>query len=301
MRSTRRSSSGLNRFRFFSKSRTSRRAVPDRRHGDRRQKVRFRRRAATARLKIVGEALWVTSRIAIVAGVVVWGAGLGWNAWKSAEFFRITNVRFEGDVPPRLPGTIPVRAGIGIFSFSASDLEAEAKRRYPELGSLDVSRRFDRGLTIRGRYRTPMAMVVAPIPTAISADGTTFAVPASMTVPSALPVIDAPVRQRAELVETLHLWQKKVPAFFEVVKKLETDKVHSFHVELSDGVTVDWGDLEPDSSVEKARNVLRLMEFFSPGRTPARLRFVTQDRIVMDASWQSAGSKTSGEDHLVKT
>ena len=147
-----------------------------------------------------------------------------------------------------------------------------------------------------------MAMVVAPIPTAISADGTTFAVPFGddRSVRAARHRRAGPAARR-EIVRRLHVWQKKVPAFFDVVKKLETDKLHALHVELSDGVTVDWGDLEPDAAVDKARNVLRLMEFFSPGRTPARLRFVTEDRIVMDASWQSAGSKSNGEDHLVKT
>lgn len=244
---------------------------------------------------------WVVSRLGVVAAVVVWGGGFAWHAWKNADFLRITDVRFEGDVPTRLPGSISLREGIGLFSFSASGIEAEAERRFPELASVDVDRRFDRGITVRSRYRVPVAMVAASVPTGIASDGVTFAVPASMDLPPGLPVIDAPARQRPQLVEALGIWRKKLPAFFDVVKKLETDKLRSVRVELSDGVVIEWGEFDTDSAVDKARNVLRLMEFFSPGRAPARLRFVTDERIVMDPGWRPAGSKTSEGDHFVKT
>jgi cell division septal protein FtsQ len=141
---------------------------------------------------------------------------------------------------------------------------------------------------VRGHYREPAAMLVgAASPTGIDSSGVAFPIPPGRTPDTALPEVDAPARDRAVAVACLGTWQKKLPDFFVVVKKLECDRMRTFHVELSDGVTVDWGTLDTAQAVDRGRKILRLMTQFSPGKAPAHLRFVTEDRIVMDNAWKT--------------
>ncbi len=270
-------------------------AIPDRRRAkrsassDRRRvnRVKFRRRYAASRLKSVGEFTWIASRLAIVAAALVWGGGMAWHGWQDAEFLRVQGIRYEGDIPQRLPASIPIREGVGLFSFNANKLEGEAVRRFIELQDVSIGRGLDRTVVVRGRYRAPVAMLAAGVPTGIDAFGVAFPIPRGRAAAPGLPVIDAPAKERANAVACLGLWERKLPAFFSVVKKLECDRMRSFQIELSDGVVVDWGTLETAGAVEKAKKILRVMTSFSPAKAPARLRFVTEDRIVMDSAWKS--------------
>ena len=249
-------------------------------------RVKFRRRYAAARLKSLGEFTWIASRLAIVACVIVWGGGMAWHAWRDSDFLRVQGVRYEGDIPQRLPATIPIREGIGLFSFSAKDLEVEAARRFVELAEVSIGRGLDRTVVVHGRYRAPVAILAAAVPTGIDASGTAFPIPRGRAAVPGLPVIDAPVKERAKVVACLAVWERKLPAFFGVVKKLECDRMRSFQVELSDGVIIDWGTLDTADAVEKGKKILRVMTSFSPEKAPARLKFVTEDRIVMDSAWK---------------
>lgn len=279
---------------YSSDRRRGRRSSPDRRRVNR---VKFRRRYATARLKSLGEFTWIASRLAVVAGVLVWGAGLAWHAWQDSSYLRVQTVRFEGDIPIRLPATVPVKAGARLFSFSSRDLQQDELRRFPELASLSVHRTFDRALVLRGRFREPVALLdPSLVPTGIDPQGLAFPIPPDRVPEHALPLVEAAARDRAGAVACLGAWQKKVPAFFDVVKKLECDRMRTFHVELSDGVTVDLGTLDTAEAVDKGQKILRLLESFSPGKSPAHLKFVTEDRIVMDNVWKPR----EGGNNLVK-
>jgi cell division septal protein FtsQ len=232
-----------------------------------------------------------------VAGVLVWGAGLAWHAWQDSSYLRVQAVRFEGDIPIRLPASVPVKAGARLFSFSSRQLEQEELRRFPELASLSIHRTFDRALVVQGRFRQPVALLdPSTVPTGIDPQGIAFPIPPDRVPERPLPLVAAAPRDRANAIACLGAWQKKIPAFFDVVKKLECDRMRTFHVELSDGVMADLGDLDAANAVDKGQKILRLLESFSPGKSPAHLKFVTDDRIVMDNAWKPR----EGGNNLVK-
>lgn len=283
MRRPRKSLFGIRRGLSSDRRRAPRAAASDRRVN----RVKVRRRYVAARLRSLGEFAWIASRLGVVAGVLVWGGGLAWHSWRDSEFLRVQGIRYEGDIPQRLPASIPIREGAGLFSFNAGKLESEATRRFVELSEVVIDRGLDRTVVVRGRYRAPVAMLAAPVPTGIDAFGVAFPIPRGRAAVPGLPVIDAPAKERAIAVACLGAWRRKLPAFFGVVKKLECDRMRSFQIELSDGVVIDWGTLEMADAVEKGKKILRVMTSFSPAKAPARLRFVTEDRIVMDSAWKS--------------
>jgi hypothetical protein len=49
--------------------------------------------------------------------------------------------------------------------------------------------------------------------------------------------------------------------------------------------------LEPEAAADKALKILRAMQRFTPKKRPASLRFVTDDRLVMDGAWADATEK----------
>lgn len=252
-------------------------------------------------MKNLGEIVWIGSRIAVVAAVLVWAGGMGWHTWKQSEYFRIQDIRFEGDIPARLPATVPIKKGQGLFSFDTDKLETNAKRRFVELRDVSFRRTFGREIVVRGRFRQPVAVLAsASSPTGIDAFGVAFPIPPGETPLQPLPAIEAVVQERANAVACLGAWERKLPAFFDMVKKLECDRMRAFRIELSDGVVIDWGPLLLDDVVERARKILRLREHFLPHKAPARLTFVTEDRIVMDAAWRPAAGTTREGDKIVK-
>lgn len=267
------------------------RSTNDRRRVNR---VKFRRRYAAARIKSLGEFTWIASRLAVVSGVLIWLGGVAWRQWEDSPYLKIQAIRFEGDIPVRYPATLPVKEGMGLFSFDADKLERDGVRRFSEFRDLSVHRTIDRTIVVRGRFREPVALLgSAAAPTGIDAFGQAFPIPRGHAPATHLPVIDAPAAERANAVAVLSAWERKLPKFFGVVKKLECDRMRTFRVELSDGVSIEWGSLEIATAVEKGRKILTIMKSFSPEKTPARLIFVTEDRIVMDAAWRGA--------HIVKT
>jgi cell division septal protein FtsQ len=263
--------------------------------------VKFRRRYAAARAKALGEFAFVTTRLAVVAAVLVWVGGLGWRAWQESDYLRVQGVRFEGDIPSRLPPAIPIRDGMRLFDFNSSRLEEETLRRFVELKDVSIRRCLDRTVVIKGEYRDPVALLASPSLVGIDAFGVAFPLPKAKIPARPLAVIDAPARERANAVAVLRLWERKLPAFFDVVKKLECDRMRAFRVELSDGVMVEWGSLDSATAVEKARKVLRLMTAYAPDKAPASLKFVTDDRIVMDAAWRPMPGKSREGGPIVKT
>jgi cell division septal protein FtsQ len=274
------------------------RQTPDRRVN----RVKFRRRYAAARLKAAGELFWIASRLAVVSAVLVWAGGMAWHGYRQSEFLKVQGVRYDGDIPARLPATIPIKTGIGLFTFDADKIEREAEKRFVELRDVTVGRSLDRHVVVRGRFRTPVAILEsAQVPTGIDAFGIAFPIPPGRAPVKDLPVIDAPARERANAVACLSAWERKLPAFFDVVKKLECDRMRTFRVELSDGVIIEWGSLELPTAVEKASKVMRVMHSFSPDRSPARLKFVTEDRIVMDAAWRTASGTARQGGPIVKS
>jgi hypothetical protein len=61
-------------------------------------------------------------------------------------------------------------------------------------------------------------------------------------------------------------------------------------VALDDNVVVVWGAMNENDVVERAQNLLRLRNEFTNGHKPATLRFVANDRVIIDANWTKIGA-----------
>jgi hypothetical protein len=87
------------------------------------------------------------------------------------------------------------------------------------------------------------------------------------------------------MLACLAAWSSKQPTFSSQITECETDTIHRLQVKLADGTVIDWGALDPRVLSLRTQRVMRVLENYHPAKTPATLRFVTDDRLVMDANW----------------
>ena len=164
--------------------------------------------------------------------------------------------------------------------------------RFPELKTLTISRHLDRTVIVEGRFRVPFALMKQnEKEMGVDHDGVSFPIQDYNRPLMALPMIhgraDAAVLK--EMAASLLLLEKQVPAFYSQIKFLETDNMRPLVVGLSDDVLIQWGEMTTESVVDRAENILRLRDHFSPKKKLALLRFVTTSRVVMDADWMPVG------------
>jgi cell division septal protein FtsQ len=254
------------------------------------QKIRFRRRSARSALRHAARSAWAFVQVGGVLGLAAWGIYEGREMWTKSEWLRVQNIAYEGDIPESLSGFLGLKRGQNLDLLNLTRKEADALKKYPELKSISISRTLMRGILVEGEARAPVALSEQNgHRVGVDEYGVVFPFSAKRPAPDDLPVIVAPsVDDRVRAVNCLLEWKRAAPRFYSLVKNLETDRMHAFHVELSNGVEVYWGEMDLEHVNIRARHILKLMESFAPKKTPAHLRFVTDDRMVIDANWVRA-------------
>lgn len=260
---------------------------------ERSQRVRFRRRYASSVARRTATVMWTLGRLGIVAAVVGWAGmvSLGW--WRTTPLFKVQAVDIDASLPDGLPGFLAIKPGENLFSLDLGARRTAALTRFRELEDVKIRRTLKRGIYVSGRYRSAMAVVDKNgHPWGVDAHARVFPSGEKNPLPPELPVL-LPYRDDhlPMLVRRLQEWKKKTPEFYRLVKFLETDRIRSLNVELHDGVIVRWGTVDDETSVARAENVERLLAAYAPAKRPATLRFVSADRIVMDANWQKLDSE----------
>lgn len=254
----------------------------------RKQRVKFRSRYAGSVAKQWSKTIVNTTVGCGIAAGALWGSVAFANVWKTSETLRVREIVFSGDLPDRLRASFPVKPNDHLLKISTAEIELNTLIKFPELEKFSVGRGLNRTLTVKGKYRTPVAMTHAQgEERAMDHSGTLFRLPETMHPQKPLPWVEtASIENRKLLLSYLSTWEEDAPDFYSLVKKIETDRMRELYVELSDGVLINWGPMEESDILNKADKIIRFREMFQPVKTPANLMFVTSDRIVMDKNWQ---------------
>ncbi len=255
----------------------------------RKQRVKFRPRYAGSVVKKMGKSFALLTLGAGAMLAIGWTTVKGAQYWKQSERLRVKQVVFSGELPASLKGSFKVGAHDHLLKIHPLLLEKESLEKFPELKRISIRRTLDRSLIVNGTFRRPIAKLESPgKELGIDNDGIVFALGELLDLPANLPVIEcAYPSDRTTVLGILDRWQKDVPNFYSLVKKVETDRMRELYVELTDGVTIEWGNISDANIVQQSQRVLTLREKFTPQKTPAKLILVTTDRIVMDANWKS--------------
>ena len=266
------------------------------------QRVRFRRRYASSLLRKSAAAFWLTARLAFAVAVFAWAASFAARSWQSAAWLQVRSVEYADGLPQRLPETLALSPGRNIFSVKPGRLEKRALERFPELADVDIDRRLDRRVVVSARYRTPIALLERHGKTmGVDASGGVFPLPGDAPVTGLPELRPAAAAHLSDLVAFLDGGRRSAADFFDDVAFLQTDNMRTLSVELRDGVSIRWGRLDRRTAGAKADRVLRLRRAFAPAKTPASLRFITDDRIVIDKNWARVEPNTSEGAKLVQT
>lgn len=251
----------------------------------RRQSLSLRGRYGKLLLQRMLGFVWSTAKIIFIAGTAAWGVSVGIHAVRETKIFQLKSVVFDGNVPDGLPAFLPFKEGQSMFSLAPSKWESAALGKFSEIENISIYRTLMRNVVVEVKLRTPVAQTVdAGLAYGVDKNGVVFPVKEFST--EKIPTIHANHREgRATLVSFLSSLKAKAP---ELHEKVELLSFQDGRVELGlgGGIVVDWGPFDEKNIFDQAKNILRLLSEFSPAKVPAKLRFVTKDRIVMDAHWR---------------
>jgi cell division septal protein FtsQ len=239
-----------------------------------------------ATLKIMGQ-------IVVVLGalfVIVAGAA---RVWEKAKLFQVKAVSYAGDIPEKLPAILRLAPGQNIVTLKPSDLERLGLKAFPELDALRVTRRIDKTVAVSGRYRREVAVLERNgKPFGIDAGGVIFPIGPKNPAKEGRPVIVGnPGNDAADIAAALARLETRHPDFYLAIKEIKTDRILPVSLTLNDGVGVIWGRLAAEDVEEKMTNVMRVRQKFTPKKLPAVIRFVENDRLVVDANWKPLQSE----------
>lgn len=230
-----------------------------------------------------------------LVGLATYGVVAGVRFWQKSPWIQVTSVRFVGDIPPALEIESPVRVGENIITLRPGRLEKAILQQFPELDRLSVHRQWNRSVVIEGAYKTPVALLEEGRETrGLDGGGRLFPIGEHNQPLKRLPTVTLaegaldPASVLPPVANSLRRLEKGLPKFYSLLRRLEIDGIGRVLVVLEDGVKIHWGEIDPEEDVLKASRVMRLRENFTPRETPAYLRFVTTERVVMDAHWAPA-------------
>ncbi|MFN0118412.1 MAG: cell division protein FtsQ/DivIB [Elusimicrobiota bacterium] len=258
------------------------------------QKVKFRTRyaksVATQYLKAIG----------ILTGIAVVGFGvfsLGGSAnkyWNNSANFKVDRIIWQGDIPKNLPSFLNLKPGTQIFSLKTETLEERAIKKFSELKSLRVSRNLNKDVVIEGEFRSALA-ISAQNDHLIGIDEKSVVFPLSIPMPQLVNSIwfsMADPTHKTKIVNFLSSVKNEFPDFLKIVKSIETDRIGMLKIVLDNGVIIEWGILEQSNLSQRIKNVLHVLTDMKPMKSSALLKFVTDERIVMDNNWDSIKKKS---------
>lgn len=252
------------------------------------QRVRFRKRYAASTFK---RSLIKFSKISLVAGAamsVLWVGREGRHFWNTSPLLKVTAVDYIGFIPPGLTEFLGYKSGMNIFWVRPAAMRRGALRTFPELRNLDIERRWDRSVVVRGTARRPLA-AYGPEENrkAVDETGTVFplTVDAEGTEPLARvdPIPDESIR--IPVARLLAELSRSAPEFYSTLKFVKTDKINSVILITDEGVTIYWGTTNLAQADQKSNRIAGVFQRFHPADHRATLRFVEADRVVLNSYW----------------
>ncbi len=287
-RSARRKSASLygsSRGRFFSEKSASRPSLFSRRS----QKIKVRHRYVATVLKDTGKTVWLWTRVGISMAAVVWMAVFLTHFWHTSPLLHVKEIKFYGDIPEKLHLALSIRPGQNILVMNTSREQKEILRQFPEIKDISIWRTPLRDVIVRGEYRIPVAVFEKDGQTqGIDIGGGIFPITTENPLKEKVPVVAGFRRgDLAQLMEAIQKLKNSSPDFYSLIYRLETDTMNNIKMELSDQIFLFWGQLEENDLVIKAQRVLDILNRFVPKNRPAQLRFITTNRLVIDANWMA--------------
>lgn len=252
------------------------------------QKVKFRPRYAESVLKRTGTRFLQAATIAMVAFILGYAGLAGWKFWQASSTLRVKSIQFGEQVPAKLRASFPLKAGDHLFDAELSEIEENMAKNFPELEELSISRRINRSLFVDAKYKDPQALYEADGKMfGVYRDGTLFPVREENMPAEKRPILTgkAGLHTRQAVVNALNIWKKDAPEFSGLVKRLETDNIGAVRVVLEGGAVIHWGEMNEKEFLIHAENILKILDRFTPAKTPAVLRVVSKNRIIMDSNW----------------
>jgi cell division septal protein FtsQ len=254
----------------------------------RQQRVKLRRRYAGSVLKQIALRTFQVSIGLVALAILGYGGKALWNFWHASSALRVASVQFRGDIPKALRASFPLKAGDHLFEIELDNIEENLTKNFPELETLAISRQFDRALRIEGKYKDPSALYEWDGKIfGIYRDGTLFPVRQENKPGEKCPLVTGKtdLSIRSMLVRALNAWENHTPEFSGLVKRLETDNIGAVRVVLEGGVVIHWGEMNEKEFLIHAENIVKILDRFTPTKSPAVLRLVSKNRIVMDSNW----------------
>jgi cell division septal protein FtsQ len=253
----------------------------------RKQSIKFRPKYAGRRAKEVSARLGRLAVALAVLGGGVFGAMAARRAWSHNDAFNIRDIILQGDIPSDLEKSLPFNRDSNLFAMRPERAQTELLAAFPELKSLSIRRTWGHDVVVTGHFRGAVAWFTQNGKAKfIDSTGVMFALPADTIDTAHLPKLSwSHDEDRAAMLACLAAWSSKQPTFSSQITECETDTIHRLQVKLADGTVIDWGALDPRVLSLRTQRVMRVLENYHPAKTPATLRFVTDDRLVMDANW----------------
>jgi hypothetical protein len=223
---------GSKRSRFFREPRGGRFVfnAPKRRA----QHVKFRKRYVTSLARRVSTGIGWAILLGGVGAAAVFGGRASMKFWRTSPLVRATAVQFSDDVPAGLAEFLALHVGDNVFQIHPARMEQEALLKFPELESLSTRRTLDRRILVRGKFRKPVFRIQpSPNPMGVDEQGILFPIKTANRVPDSVPVLaGAGITDRASWILFAKELEQKLPEFYSLVKRVETDKIHGNIVEL---------------------------------------------------------------------
>ncbi len=259
------------------------------------QKIKFRRRYASSVATEIGGRLWTLTKM--TTSLIVLGASIyyGQILWTQSSFFKISQVRFVTIPPLGLPEFLGLKAGQNIFNFNEGPLEMSALSKFPELESIDIVRGLSRDVTVEIEYRKPLATLEwNGKKMAVDRGGVVFSLDEAVSAEKPQPELAGfvPGPDLVQAMAALSTVSQELPDFYSLIKIIKTDKMQPLRLVFSNTSVVYWGDLETETIVGRAKKVQHVFREFSPKKPLAAIRFVTDDRLVLDQNWVQKASKS---------
>ncbi len=252
------------------------------------QRVKFRRRYANSIVSTWTRRAALLLRAVLVVAALAFGIFKTREFWASSSWVRVVAVQTSGDVTPEMTASLGLNPGLNIVTMKPSEIEEKTLASHLEFERFVVRRTFRRSLTVDGTYRSSVASLEnSSGPKYLSAEGVVFSLPAGVRTDRE-PVwtgdmSGVDLRRAAAALEAL---KKNSPEFYKRVKFLKTDRIQPLRLILDSDVVVIWGDFEAFSASARASRIMDVLTRYEPKKAYASLRFIADDRVVMDAQWR---------------
>ena len=258
------------------------------------QRVKFRRRYASSLFQRSILRIWDFIKLTVFTFLIAGITLAAWKFWNTSPWIRIQAIHFEGDVPQALQKKILGFSGKNILKLKTGQMEKEFREAYPELKSLTLHRSWDRSIRVTGSYRDPVAFLSrSRYPQAIDSDGFLFRFNKEMPVPQGNPLLTGDLSSETlkKVAGTLFLFRKNIPSFYKRLQTIKTDRMRGTKITLFDDILLYWGDLNPKDDVIKGRRVQEILNRFHPQKKQATIRFLEDNRVVLDVNWRAGKPK----------